>query len=840
MATPTQKSFLTRHRLKLVGGYLLLLALSWLTQAGLRPAPSPPLDMTPGFPGRDLLVLVDPIDPSAEALLRSVRDLMDDGYGVRAPLLPGINRADGPVRDLRELADSIPPRGFPETVIANGQAGDVALHYTAARPERVRGLVLVNAEGVQEFSLLGEYHLNHGLYVVSDAALTLFDRLAPHFGLWPRLGLRRAQVELLRRSDRRELRPLFSEITHPALIIQHAGDEEQRFQALEHARLLPQSRHVALAASESMGPGLESFLKALEGEGGVSRENAPMERLTVAGRAFDAGSRPRPSGHRLMLILFALALATLITEDLTCAVTGLMIASGTLTWAQGVGACLSGILFGDYLLFLAGRIWGRPALNRVPLRWMIDPVTLRETEEWFNEKAGKAILISRCLPGTRLPAYVAAGILGVPVRIFTAWFVLAGLIWTPLFVTVSAALSSQALEWIDRYHHTAPALLVAGVLLYLLFTHVLLPACNRRGRRKLYGKWQRLRRPEYWPPLIFYLPVGVCLLLRSFRKGNRFMDFTACNPCIRGGGVVEESKTGILDQIAEREAIAPYRKLPRAWPAEKKEAAVREFQTEHGVGYPLVLKPDAGQRGAHVAIVRDAERMRAILQTARGGWMAQEYIPGEEYGLFFIRTPEEDRGFIYGITGKAFPSLIGDGIRNLEDLILDDDRAVCQAGMHMRHHAERLYEVPAAGDRIPLTDVGNHARGTVFLEKTHLATPELGDAVNRIADSLPGFHFGRFDLRVPSEEDLGSGRNLKIIELNGVTSESTNMYDPDKRYPEMLRILLGQWKWASRIGKQQRLQGAKLYPMSKILKDYDRQRKRENAYLRETHKPTRV
>ena len=65
----------------------------------------------------------------------------------------------------------------------------------------------------------------------------------------------------------------------------------------------------------------------------------------------------------------------------------------------------------------------------------------------------------------------------------------------------------------------------------------------------------------------------------------------------------------------------------------------------------------------------------------------------------------------------------GDGEHSLEDLILADPRAVCQAPMLLRAHAENLYRVPEAGERIPLTEVGNHSRGTEFLECSDLITP---------------------------------------------------------------------------------------------------------------------
>jgi membrane protein DedA with SNARE-associated domain len=830
MPTSSQRTFLLRHRMRLLAGYGILLICSWITEAVLKSPPTPALSPTPPLQHGSLLVLLDPLqENTARTLTESAERLVARGYGARSPILPGLNAVDTSKNTFASLADKIIPLSYPEIVIANGHAGGVALQYAARHPDAVSALILVDASGVQEFAMLGEYHLNYAMYVVSDFALTLLDHLVPHFGSMNNLNLQRSQLELLRRSDRRNLRPLFAEIEHPTLVVEHNPNETNQSKASEHARLLPQSQILNLSASQALDPALLPFLHTLETGEAISREEVSAQRIEEAAAAFDVQDRPRPKGWNLALLLICIALATLVTEDLTCAVTGLMIANGNLTWVQGIGACLFGILFGDYLLFWAGRIWGRAALQKVPLRWMIDPVTLRETEEWFKERAARAILISRCLPGTRLPAYVAAGLLGVPVRVFTAWFVIGALIWTPVFVSVSWLLAGKALAWLDKYHHIAPALVLLGFLIYFVLTHILLPCLNWRGRRKVYGRWQRLTRSEFWPTPLLYFPVVSYLLIRSLRRGCKLMDFTACNPCIPGSGVVEESKSKILSQFQDQNCIAPFHRLPAKLSAADKISAAQAWMQEPGFSFPVVVKPDAGQRGEQVFIVRNTEQLTRALSGIRGDIILQQFIKGEEFGVFYIHPPEAEKGFIFGITRKAFPVLTGDGIHNLEDLILGDNRTVCQARMFMEAHADRLYDIPKAGEFLSLTDVGNHSRGTEFREGTPLITPELTVEIQRMASTLPGFHFGRFDLIAPSVEDFQSGKHLRIIELNGVTSEATNLYDPAKTYIDRIRILLTQWKWASRIGQHHRENGTRLFSVRLVLRHFDRYRKRKHA-----------
>ena len=87
--------------------------------------------------------------------------------------------------------------------------------------------------------------------------------------------------------------------------------------------------------------------------------------------------------------------------------------------------------------------------------------------------------------------------------------------------------------------------------------------------------------------------------------------------------------------------------------------------------------------------------------------------------------------------------------------------------------------MPAAGEAVRLARAGNHCQGTEFRDGRHLHTPALEAAVDAIARRIDGFYFGRFDVRYASPEALARGEGFAIVELNGVTSEATHVYDPD-------------------------------------------------------------
>ena len=98
-----------------------------------------------------------------------------------------------------------------------------------------------------------------------------------------------------------------------------------------------------------------------------------------------------------------------------------------------------------------------------------------------------------------------------------------------------------------------------------------------------------------------------------------------------------------------------------------------------------------------------------------------------------------------------------------------------------------------------------------------MITPSLEQAIDRIAQTFDGFFFGRFDIRVPSRQDFKAGRNMKIIELNGVTSEATHIYDPKLGLFEAYRVLFRQWRIAFEIGNLNRARGVRPASVTELL-----------------------
>jgi hypothetical protein len=275
---------------------------------------------------------------------------------------------------------------------------------------------------------------------------------------------------------------------------------------------------------------------------------------------------------------------------------------------------------------------------------------------------------------------------------------------------------------------------------------------------------------------------------------------TLANPGFKDGGFIKESKSEILDKIEMRDSVARYIKIRSTPATEVQKESILKFMNENDLDYPIVLKPDVGQRGQGVVIPKTPTQLDIELQHMQSDYIVQEYVSGEEYGVFYFKLPGETSGKIYSLTQKQYMWLEGDGEHTLEELILRDSRAVCMAEKHFEQHVDELFTIPQKGRRIPLVEVGTHARGSIFLDGIHLKTDQLEDKINEISNSIDEFYFGRFDIKVPTEQHLKDGNEIKVLEVNGVTSEATHIYDPKYSFFYGVRVLMNQWKLAYEIG----------------------------------------
>jgi membrane protein DedA with SNARE-associated domain len=498
-----------------------------------------------------------------------------------------------------------------------------------------------------------------------------------------------------------------------------------------------------------------------------------------------------------------LGLLTFVQEDVPTVGAALLAASGNLTWQTGFLGVFLGIWMGDALLYLFARGVRRPLLQRSWAKRFFDPAAVARSEQWFADKGTWLLLSSRFVPGTRLPTYVAAGFLRLPFGRFLLVTGSAVALWTVSIFLLAKAIGPDLLNWLVRWNSGGWAILLLVIAIRLCTTLAQQNARQRLGTAL--GRWMRW---EFWPAWLFYLPVGLNYLRLAIRHRG-FTLPTAANPGIFSGGFVGESKIATLHDLQKTspEFTAEAYLLEGATPIERL-ASIEQLRAQHRLDFPFVLKPDVGQRGVGVQLIRSDEQAAAYLQQTTAPVVIQRYAPGpHEIGVFYYRFPNEKRGRIFAITEKIFPTITGDGQRTIEALIWADERARFMADKYLGRFGGRCSEVLASGETAKLVEAGNHAQGCIFRDGAHFSSEQLERRIDEISQRLDGFFIGRYDIRYASDEDLRAGSNFQIIELNGAASEATSIYDSRNSLFSAYRTLFRQWELVFAIGAANRRRG---------------------------------
>ncbi|WP_000827076.1 hypothetical protein [Leptospira interrogans] len=308
--------------------------------------------------------------------------------------------------------------------------------------------------------------------------------------------------------------------------------------------------------------------------------------------------------------------------------------------------------------------------------------------------------------------------------------------------------------------------------------------------------FRKLIQPEFWPSWIFYSPLVPYIFFLTIRyKG--LGTICAANPGIPLGGLVGESKEQIFNNLNSKHSL----KFLKLFREENRFDLIYKIILKNKFKFPYILKPDSGQRGCGIKLVKNKKEVFEYWNNTNVDLIVQEYDPGpKEAGIFYYRFPYETHGKILSITKKTFPILEGNGIDTLGNLIIRHPRFQFQWKIFQERFFKEWDTILSKGEIKRLAEAGNHCQGTLFTDGSYLITEELSKKIDNISKTFSGFFFGRYDIRYKSDKQLKQGKKFSIVELNGITSESTNLYDPDFSIWKMYKILFNQWSLLFRIG----------------------------------------
>ncbi|PCH75894.1 MAG: hypothetical protein COB98_07860 [Flavobacteriaceae bacterium] len=296
---------------------------------------------------------------------------------------------------------------------------------------------------------------------------------------------------------------------------------------------------------------------------------------------------------------------------------------------------------------------------------------------------------------------------------------------------------------------------------------------------------------EYWPSYLFYLPlIPYAIFLAIKAKSMGF--FYAINPGIARAGDGSESKYQSIQLIPDI-----FKPNTLYVPAKSTAQKTLKNIDSQQLTYPLIIKPDIGFRGLLVAKINSSKALISYLEKYNTvDLIIQEYIAyPKECGLFFYKIPGKNQGIISSLTFKEFPSVTGNGRDTIATLIGENKRTKRYADLLLELNIAQLSEVPAKGKTIVLNRIGNHSKGTRFINANHLISSKLTQNFQNIAAKIKGWDYGRLDIKYQQFSDLENGKNLKILEINGLISEPTHMYDTySGSYLNCLKELKKHWK----------------------------------------------
>ncbi|HEX4171263.1 MAG TPA: VTT domain-containing protein [Acetobacteraceae bacterium] len=148
------------------------------------------------------------------------------------------------------------------------------------------------------------------------------------------------------------------------------------------------------------------------------------------------------AGHQPLFQAAAIILGTFILEDAATVLAAMQASDGKLSSALALGALYTGIILGDLGLYGLGRIAARiPAVRR----WL-PPQRTEVVRAWVDGRVFRVVLVSRFLPGMRLPSYTTCGFVGADLRQFALAVVIATICWTSLLFGVSLRVGQVLLD----------------------------------------------------------------------------------------------------------------------------------------------------------------------------------------------------------------------------------------------------------------------------------------------------------------------------------------------------------------------------------------------------------
>ena len=728
------------------------------------------------------------------------REIVRTGAATRVivPDLPGAGASQREVADYSieaaagEMFELLNALGIEKVnVLGYGQGGGIAVYMAHQNSERVKSLALVSSSGAQEFELLGNHIVNKIVYTFHLGFFKLAQDVLPHFGLMDSGNVNKAFARMLWDSDMSDLKAFLRDWQGPIFLAHGKDDIVVPAVAAEYtAKLAPQAQtHFAAGGHEVF---LDNPLMLADSYAAfLARVSVPAEAKKLSRGVPVPATEAFPPieaahGVRVLVLMLVILVCTFVAEDPTCLASGLLVAQGLIEFIPATVACLVGIFIGDSVLYLIGRFLGRPVLRKAPFKWIISEQEVDRMSDWFdkNPKGFALIVSSRFIPGSRVPTFVAAGIMKLNMAKLVLLFFIAAAVWTPPLILLAEKVGAGVIDKFKEWHHNAAWIVIGAILALWLITHYVIPAFTWRGRRRHVMMRRHWTRHEFWPQFILAIPPMLhyfwqALIHRSwtlFTLANRGLGADGGLP---SGSKFEHYTKFLSDKNNPAVASVSVKTLcvPVYENLDTRTENVLALMRENEITFPCVMKPEIGDGGVGVCIVRSREHLRNWLEVNPDAAVLQEFVGGNEYEIIWSRRPGRADGRIQTVVQKDFVVVKGDGERKLEDLIWADDKGVSNGKLFSKLNFRDANRVLEAGETYALAPIGSRIKGANFVSRPELRSGKLADVIDRLADACGDVHYLVLDIRAASDEDLLDGKNIRITGVKGAGATAGTIFD---------------------------------------------------------------
>ncbi|MFQ3245993.1 MAG: hypothetical protein ACI9SP_002644 [Arenicella sp.] len=331
-----------------------------------------------------------------------------------------------------------------------------------------------------------------------------------------------------------------------------------------------------------------------------------------------------------------------------------------------------------------------------------------------------------------------------------------------------------------------------------------------------------IKKYEFWNPRLFEIPfyiyLGVqCLINRVGIKG-----LAKANYALDHGEIGLGSKFD--SQLAfDQRFFLPSALIEDSLTVDQKKDQIHAFVKQHG--YPVILKSNVGSVGKGIVKVSTEDDVDKHTPRLLGGYILQKFTSNLfECGVFYVRQNGQPK--ITGINKKHFPTVVGNG----RDDVLALAKSHPRYSKHWKSFLQDIdtTEVLQLGAEKRLSFIGSHTLGCKFTDDGDLHTDELEKAIFAVFETQAGFNFGRVDVKAVDEEAFKRGEFV-VIEVNGVASLPTHMFDPKYSVWQAYGIFFQHARYLAKIAAEQRSQPMALLSYWQVLQKVKENQKMLNV-----------